>query len=543
MTEIIEFDGYKLTNDPQLLDKQNCITPENKEYLLKAYDLGMSGTKKDLTTIKNYIKKYPKVPNFKNYLASLYERTGDIDKAIDVCEYTYQQHPDYLLGRTNLVQIYFQKEKYEEMEDLLGKKMELRELFPEREIFHIDEYVAFQKAAALYFAGVYNLEEANARIQKIRDLDYDPDSADIADALIFKLNMSRNIFDIKDEDSTNKAEIEVISDKIEKLDSDYNFNFPEFAKLKFKDTLDIDYLREIKEMPKDKVIQDLKAIIDNAVQSHIYGNGFFSQAQGVLHATLIITELEETKCLTDILDIFRQDQDFIDEIFDDLITVYTWIIFYKLGQNQIDLLKEYMFEPNRHPFVKTEIARAMEQLAYYQPKRVNEVENWFKDVLEFFTKQEPDSNIIDTEMIGLIIAHVMDLRFNKLFPLIENLYQKGYAFPGVCGSLEEVKKKINSAPAPLKDRKEKILSVSQIYSELQEIYNDMYDEDFINESEQELELLEEFDEDFYDDFDEDYSPEFDRYINKPIVKEKKIGRNEPCPCGSGKKYKKCCLNK
>jgi preprotein translocase subunit SecA len=22
--------------------------------------------------------------------------------------------------------------------------------------------------------------------------------------------------------------------------------------------------------------------------------------------------------------------------------------------------------------------------------------------------------------------------------------------------------------------------------------------------------------------------------------EKKIGRNEPCPCGSGKKYKKCC---
>jgi hypothetical protein len=22
---------------------------------------------------------------------------------------------------------------------------------------------------------------------------------------------------------------------------------------------------------------------------------------------------------------------------------------------------------------------------------------------------------------------------------------------------------------------------------------------------------------------------------------KKIGRNDPCPCGSGKKYKKCCL--
>jgi len=28
-----------------------------------------------------------------------------------------------------------------------------------------------------------------------------------------------------------------------------------------------------------------------------------------------------------------------------------------------------------------------------------------------------------------------------------------------------------------------------------------------------------------------------------VVKGDKIGRNDPCPCGSGKKYKKCCLNK
>lgn len=26
------------------------------------------------------------------------------------------------------------------------------------------------------------------------------------------------------------------------------------------------------------------------------------------------------------------------------------------------------------------------------------------------------------------------------------------------------------------------------------------------------------------------------------MKKNKIGRNEPCPCGSGKKYKKCCIN-
>ena len=28
--------------------------------------------------------------------------------------------------------------------------------------------------------------------------------------------------------------------------------------------------------------------------------------------------------------------------------------------------------------------------------------------------------------------------------------------------------------------------------------------------------------------------------DKPQVKRAKIGRNDPCPCGSGKKYKNCC---
>lgn len=34
----------------------------------------------------------------------------------------------------------------------------------------------------------------------------------------------------------------------------------------------------------------------------------------------------------------------------------------------------------------------------------------------------------------------------------------------------------------------------------------------------------------------------EREWNQPVPK-KKIGRNDPCPCGSGKKYKHCCLNK
>jgi len=27
------------------------------------------------------------------------------------------------------------------------------------------------------------------------------------------------------------------------------------------------------------------------------------------------------------------------------------------------------------------------------------------------------------------------------------------------------------------------------------------------------------------------------------AKKKRLGRNKKCPCGSGKKYKKCCIDK
>jgi yecA family protein len=33
-----------------------------------------------------------------------------------------------------------------------------------------------------------------------------------------------------------------------------------------------------------------------------------------------------------------------------------------------------------------------------------------------------------------------------------------------------------------------------------------------------------------------------QFLHSPI-RRKKISRNDPCPCGSGKKYKKCCLNR
>ncbi len=53
---------------------------------------------------------------------------------------------------------------------------------------------------------------------------------------------------------------------------------------------------------------------------------------------------------------------------------------------------------------------------------------------------------------------------------------------------------------------------------------------------EELQALRKIQDDTEEDFEEPPP------IPRPVVNESKVGRNDPCPCGSGKKYKKCCLS-
>jgi hypothetical protein len=47
----------------------------------------------------------------------------------------------------------------------------------------------------------------------------------------------------------------------------------------------------------------------------------------------------------------------------------------------------------------------------------------------------------------------------------------------------------------------------------------------------------------FEDFDlsEDVEPWGDVWQEPAVNPYKNVGRNDPCPCGSGKKFKKCCL--
>lgn len=91
-----------------------------------------------------------------------------------------------------------------------------------------------------------------------------------------------------------------------------------------------------------------------------------------------------------------------------------------------------------------------------------------------------------------------------------------------------------------------------------EWYEDFEEEDFDEEESDEDDWGDDLEDDWgiepQERYDEDpYSPDLedgedDSYTSsgavQPVRREQpRVGRNDPCPCGSGKKYKKCCLKK
>lgn len=101
-------------------------------------------------------------------------------------------------------------------------------------------------------------------------------------------------------------------------------------------------------------------------------------------------------------------------------------------------------------------------------------------------------------------------------PTLHKLAENHYISYGICGTLDKVE---NAIDRPSKrSHKKELMSIHDRYKHVTSTWAG-YDKGN-NKT--------------------DYSYPF-YSKSEPISVEPKIGRNDPYPCGSGKKYKKCCL--
>jgi preprotein translocase subunit SecA len=168
-------------------------------------------------------------------------------------------------------------------------------------------------------------------------------------------------------------------------------------------------------------------------------------------------------------------------------------------------------------------------VAWHYSGRRKEVFTWFEALFRHYL--ENFQNEEDALLLGDAISEVANLRAPDLLDTIETLFREDLVDTSVCGSLLQVQgdmyEPVKSwAKMPIKS----LQNMYQHFTDTWDIYSDAGDEDdakllaggsLLRGKEKSKGLSA-------------FHPN-----GQPVTKEDKTGRNELCPCGSGKKYKKC----
>lgn len=228
-----------------------------------------------------------------------------------------------------------------------------------------------------------------------------------------------------------------------------------------------------------------------------------------IHALHLLSAIGDIKTLPKLIELANKYNDF--EHFGDWITEDLASVFAAFGTPAFEELKGAFQNKNLDMYVRDAAGRALIVIATKNPEIKREVVEVFKKVI-----MEEENK----ELVGFCICSLSDLKDKGVLPFIEQAFAEDRVDEGVI-NLNSVRRRYESEVQMNKiDMKEPL---------------DYFKPD-------NLAHLWEV------NYKKPLPPLLAPFRRHPISisppqKKKKIGRNEPCPCGSGKKYKKCCLNK
>ena len=308
-------------------------------------------------------------------------------------------------------------------------------------------------------------------------------------------------------------------------------------------------IERILALPRPSLIKDLEEVLAEAIRNFKDYDGFYEAAPeeslflAPAHAIFLLGELGAIEALPSLNKFLSQEEAFIDFWLGDLVTEEIWQPIYKLAEADIVQLLPFVSQPVPYIFAKAPHLRAALLYLGLNRKERQLVPSYSKTFQEL-TRQAKATPSFTEENNNLTNAvfFALDYGLVELMDEIEPAVKEELIDDYGPESWEIVQKElIDNEP------EETIQDIYEHYEAIKEWYNfeepTAIDSNFKANKE-------------YKSREFDYSPPKEKNIDPRLVPKtvyndttpfKKagpdVGRNEPCPCGSGKKYKKCCLRK
>lgn len=161
---------YEITSEP-IKDRQFKRLPSNvRDRIEDLHYKIVRKPKEAIPELEKLIKKYPRVPQFYNFLSVAYSNTGDYEKARSLILESCEKHPNYLFSKLNYAEYCIKEGNIEKIPEIFDNKLELKLLYPKRKRFHISEVVNFAGTIGYYYAKAGNRRAAEAYYKFLRQL-------------------------------------------------------------------------------------------------------------------------------------------------------------------------------------------------------------------------------------------------------------------------------------------------------------------------------------------------------------------------------------
>jgi hypothetical protein len=210
-----------------------------------------------------------------------------------------------------------------------------------------------------------------------------------------------------------------------------------------------------------------------------------SEVWGPTHAWRALGQMRAADATEPLLRLLRRFPD------DDVMTGELPEVFGMIGPPAIAPLRAFLESVPRETYVYSNVADGIKEVALRHPDRRAEC----IDILAGFLTDLGNAN---DELAGFIVSCLLDLRAVEAIGPIRDAFHRNAVDYDIAGDLEDIEielglRKSRTSPKPMNKLWTRLLGQATL-------------------------------------------PQAE-----PRATSAKVGRNDPCPCGSGKKYKKCCL--
>ena len=258
--------------------------------------------------------------------------------------------------------------------------------------------------------------------------------------------------------------------------------------------------REILRRPSD-FVPELIDILDKTVHDpeSLEGDDLH------IPAAMLLAQIREPLAYPLLVKLISYNEESVDSLWGDILTDHYTEILRDTFNEDSSLLSKLIENRSAAPWARAMAIRALGMHYFDGHIGREEITGYFRRLIhEVYTGE---LNFHDETVLSYIADCVREHQFEELMEDVETVFARNGIDEIICGNCEEYMTGFYDPLYGLLDKH--MEDTSEVLDKWHWFEEDTSDDD---------------------DYDDDELP------------MEKIGRNEPCPCGSGKKYKNCCLN-